>query len=649
MREERPDAETESNSSSTAKIKRKRRSQSSSEREADATTEPVSEGEILSSRSLSSRSSRSKKGRSSRRSDDGGSSSLAASSDHRAMDNSDRRDSYANGGREDSSSLRRSMLEQLQAEEEEASSVNNGRGKTDWMRKSRLLAGKVVEDARVQLFIIFLIIVNAIIMGIGTFDFVTDDPRVDTAFEKTDRAFLIIFTVELLLQLHYRRFTFFSDSWLIFDFAIVVLSWSLESLQVVRAFRIFRAFRLVTRIGTLRELVMAIGAVMPRMYAIAMLLFLIFYIFAVLFTELFSELELSDNYFGSLDQALFTCMEMMTLEWSDVTREIMKIHSWGWAPLVGFVSVTGFIVFNLIVAVVCDAVAIVDREAQAEKHPELLTDKQSLEEAQERIWELTETVEILMMRQERLASVADMLVKEVRAAVVSPNAAAAFANPAPALKSAMKSTSSVGRNHNNDGNYNNGGNPPRNILQFSKNEGRAEEQPIGHDEEEIKNETRPDNHVNTQAMAKPIDEGNDTKVEMPSRSIKDTARVSNGEGVKAQPLPNRDDSVEVKARPNGDSDTDLKKMDNSSNELERDVQSAVERITVGRTDRSAAPPGPKDRTPGPKDGSTRRFKSNLPNHLQQDIQNAMERLHDHSDSSSEIVRIRAGNNRIKKI
>ena len=74
-----------------------------------------------------------------------------------------------------------------------------------------------------------------------------------------------------------------------------------------------------------------------------------------------------------------------------------------------------------IVAVVCDAVAIVDREAQAEKHPELFTDKQNLEEAQERIWELTETVEILMMRQERLLSVADMLAKEVRAAVASPH------------------------------------------------------------------------------------------------------------------------------------------------------------------------------------------------------------------------------------
>lgn len=188
-------------------------------------------------------------------------------------------------------------------------------------------------------------------MGIATFDFVTDVKKVDDAFEIADRVFLVIFTVEMGLQMFYRSLVFFMDPWLVFDFIVVVTSWSLESLQIVRAFRIFRAFRLVTRIGPLRELVMAIGAVMPRMYAIAMLLFLIFYIFSVLFTELFGELVLvslvgdrsrrlsylflfssrqfalithdqlafpfsqSDNYFGSLDASLFTSMEMMTLEW----------------------------------------------------------------------------------------------------------------------------------------------------------------------------------------------------------------------------------------------------------------------------------------------------------------------------------------------
>jgi Ion transport protein len=131
------------------------------------------------------------------------------------------------------------------------------------------------------------------------------------------------------------------DPWLVFDFLIVVTSWSLESLQVIRAFRSFRAFRLVTRIAPLRDLISAIGAVMPRIYAIMMLLMLVFYIFAVLFTELFGHLALSENYFATLEASLFTCMQFMTLSWSDVTRELMLFVPWAWLPVVSFIAITG--------------------------------------------------------------------------------------------------------------------------------------------------------------------------------------------------------------------------------------------------------------------------------------------------------------------
>jgi hypothetical protein len=188
-----------------------------------------------------------------------------------------------------------------------------------------------------------------------------------------DMMFLCVFTAELVLQLIYRLLKFFTDSWLIFDFVIVVSSWSLESLQVFRAFRIFRALRLITRIGTLRDLINAIAQVMPRMSAIAALLSLIFYIFGVLFTELFGELDLSTNYFGTLDLSLFTCMQMMTMEWADICREVMVIIPWAWLPFLVFIMFTGFVVFNLIVAVVCDAVKLIDAENKAaNKTPEEL-------------------------------------------------------------------------------------------------------------------------------------------------------------------------------------------------------------------------------------------------------------------------------------
>jgi hypothetical protein len=291
------------------------------------------------------------------------------------------------------------------------------------LRRFRLLCGKVVENPHVQIGIIWLIIINAITMGIGTFDFVTESTNVDRAFEAIDRSFLIAFTIEISMQLIYRGLSLFADGWLVFDFVIVVISWSLESLQVIRAFRIFRAFRLVTRLDTLRELIMAIGNVMPRIYAIAMLLLLVFYIFAVLFTELFGDLELSKNYFGSLDASLFTCMELMTLEWASIARETMHLKTWAWVPFLGFISVTGFIVFNLIVAVVCDAVKVVDQQVKREKELELEaqaggpaeTDLSKLSEAQERIWELIDHIEMMRIHHKELQDVVALLASEVAA------------------------------------------------------------------------------------------------------------------------------------------------------------------------------------------------------------------------------------------
>lgn len=142
--------------------------------------------------------------------------------------------------------------------------------------RARQRVGDIVNDTRVQLGIIVLICINAIMMAIATFDFVTDNPKISRAFENTDLVFLIIFTIELAMQFFYYGFRLFQDGWLVFDFVIIVLSWSFNQIQVIRAFRVFRAFRIVTRVKTLRDLVAAIVQVLPRMTAISFLLLLVF-------------------------------------------------------------------------------------------------------------------------------------------------------------------------------------------------------------------------------------------------------------------------------------------------------------------------------------------------------------------------------------
>jgi hypothetical protein len=279
--------------------------------------------------------------------------------------------------------------------------------------KARMKVGSLVNNEKVQLCIIVAIMINALMMGVATFDFVEESETIDNVFTQIDQTFLIIFTVEASMQLFYLGLSLFSDGWLIFDLAIVTLSWSFESLQIVRAFRIFRAFRLITRVKPLRDLVLAIGAVLPRMYAIAALLLLVFYIFSVLFTELFSDLELERDYFGTLDKSLFTCMEMMTLEWGGICRTVMLTHKWAWAPLLAFIAITGFIVFNLIVAVVCDAVAVTEKTVRQMDGYEEDNTEIKIIEAQERIDLLQSHINDMLKTQEQVFTMIEKMAEEL--------------------------------------------------------------------------------------------------------------------------------------------------------------------------------------------------------------------------------------------
>ena len=227
----------------------------------------------------------------------------------------------------------------------------------------RLFCGDMVNQPWIQRSIMGLTVINAAMMGVATFDFVMENPVVESAFNKTDLGFLIVFTIELVMQFIFLGHTLFMDGWLVFDFVIIIASWAAASLQVIRSFRIFRALRIITRIKTLRKLVQALLKILPRLGSITAMLLLIFYIFGVLFTELFGELELSGEYFSRLDYSLLTMFVMMTMEWSDIARECMAQIWWAWMPFVSFIMITGFIVFNLVIAVVCDAVAVIENKS----------------------------------------------------------------------------------------------------------------------------------------------------------------------------------------------------------------------------------------------------------------------------------------------
>lgn len=92
-----------------------------------------------------------------------------------------------------------------------------------------------------------------------------------------------------------------------------------------------------------------------------------------MFTQLFKDLYkrglTSVDYFGRMDDTFFTLFQIMTLDaWAEVAREVMAVYAWAWLPFIVFVIITAFVVVNLIIAVICDAIAALHDDEKAKLH-----------------------------------------------------------------------------------------------------------------------------------------------------------------------------------------------------------------------------------------------------------------------------------------
>jgi len=225
----------------------------------------------------------------------------------------------------------------------------------------RRRCGSFVNSGPIQGFMILCIVINGIMMGIATYPFVRLDPDVRGVFNTVDQIFLILFTIELGLQIIYRGLYIFTDAWLIFDFCIILLSWAFASVQIIRAFRIFRALRLAGRIKPLRDVINAILSVMPKVMNVSCLLLIVFYIFTVVFTVFYKDMyklgQTETNFFGSLDLTAFTLFQLMCMDdWSQVAREVMETYPGSVILFSIYLLITAFVFTNMFVAVLCDSI-----------------------------------------------------------------------------------------------------------------------------------------------------------------------------------------------------------------------------------------------------------------------------------------------------
>ncbi len=228
-----------------------------------------------------------------------------------------------------------------------------------------------------------LIILNAIVLGLETSKPVM--AKYSWLLEPMDHILLGIFVIEVVVRLIVTGRGFFRDPWNVFDFIVVALSLMPQTgpLSVLRALRILRVLRLVSAVPTLRRVVGGLIESMPGIGAIAFLLALVYYCFAVMATNLFGA-DVPEA-FGTMGRSAYSLFTVMTLEgWNDLADKVMEKHPYAWLFFIPYIMTTTFTVLNLFIAIIVTAMqneADKVREAEAKEHRE---EQDAIEELSEK-------------------------------------------------------------------------------------------------------------------------------------------------------------------------------------------------------------------------------------------------------------------------
>ena len=157
------------------------------------------------------------------------------------------------------------------------------------------------------------------------------------------------------------------------DLAVVTVSLvpAAGPLSILRSLRILRVLRLLSTVRRLRQLTESLIAAIPSIGWITFMLGLVFYVFAVIGTELFGDRF--PDWFGSVGHSMYTLFQVMTLEsWSmGIARPVMDAFPWAWLYFVPFILISAFTILNLFIGIIVNTMQSVHWEDEEQKREEM--------------------------------------------------------------------------------------------------------------------------------------------------------------------------------------------------------------------------------------------------------------------------------------
>ncbi|WP_394176027.1 ion transporter [Thalassotalea litorea] len=231
---------------------------------------------------------------------------------------------------------------------------------------------KIIDSSKLfQGVVIAVIVISALLIGAKTHDLPT---HLVDLIHILDVSITVFFAIEIVIRFlaAENKPAFFKKGWNIFDTIIVIGSLIPDGgsgVLLARLLRVFRVLRLVSMVPELRMLINALLKAIPQMGYIALLMFVIFYIYAAIGSIIFHDIN--EFLWGDVSVSLLTLFRVATFEdWTDVMYETMAVYPLSWIFYLTFIFLTAFIFLNMMVGTVLEVMSAEHELERASSHGE---------------------------------------------------------------------------------------------------------------------------------------------------------------------------------------------------------------------------------------------------------------------------------------
>lgn len=235
-----------------------------------------------------------------------------------------------------------------------------------------------IDGPKAHKIILTIILINAIAVGLTTVPLMNE--KFSSLLTLIEDFTIFLFIIEIGIRLWVQRGTFFREGWNLFDIIVVGLSIIPHEagFSILRSFRILKSLSVMETNPHLSHIVNVLLKIWPKIFMALLLLGLSFYVLGVMGVELFGE-AFPDE-FGDLGYAMLTLFALMQSDnYGEITLNVMKVYPWAWVYFVAVTVILAFVMMNLFVGIVVDAMQSFVEEATSEE----VEETEALEEAQD--------------------------------------------------------------------------------------------------------------------------------------------------------------------------------------------------------------------------------------------------------------------------